>query len=88
MMPNCTAARRLLLPPWHLRSRAERLLVVASSLALALALDAATNGEWRPIVAGTATVTAVLALLPGLAWLVKPVTAQVGLWLAFNLLRA
>ncbi|MDP9369042.1 MAG: phosphatase PAP2 family protein [Chloroflexota bacterium] len=87
-MPNRTAARRLLLQQWHPRSRAERLLVVASSLALGLALDAATNGEWRPIVAGTATLTAVLALLPGLAWLVKPVAAHVGLWLVFNLLRA
>ncbi len=88
VMPNRTAAHRLLLQPWHPRSRGERLLVVASSLALALALDAATNGEWRPIVAGAATLTAVLALLPGLAWLVKPVAAHVGLWLVFNLLRA
>ena len=64
------------------------MLVVVSSFALALALDAATNGEWRPIVAGTATLTAVLVLLPGLAWLVKPVAAHVGLWLVFNLLQA
>ncbi len=88
VMPDRLTARRLLLQRWRPRSPADCLQVVATSLALALALDAATHGEWRWIVGGTATLTALLALVPGLAWLVKPVAAHVGLWLGFNLLRA
>ena len=70
------------------RTLAGRLLVAAVAIAVALGVEAATGGRWRWLVGGAAVVISLLALIPRLSGLVKPVGAYVGVWLAFNILRA
>ena len=79
---------RQILRPRRPRTLADRLLIVAGSIVLALVVDAITGGRWRWLVASAATLTSLLALVPALSWLVKPIGAYVGVWLGFNLLRA
>ena len=87
-VPATFSACRSLLRPRRPTTPAARLLVVAASIVLALVVDAITGGRWRWLVAGAAALTSILALLPRLSWLVKPVAAYAGIWLGFNLARA
>ncbi|MDP9363431.1 MAG: phosphatase PAP2 family protein [Chloroflexota bacterium] len=70
------------------RTVSAKLLTVAVSIALAVAIDTLTGGRWRAFSGGAAVLASVLVFLPGLSWLVKPVGAYAGVWLVFNLLRA
>ncbi len=82
------ATCQMLLRPRRPQTLSGRLLVVAVSIVVAAAADAVTGGQWRWILAGGAALTSLLALVPGLAALVKPIAAYLAVWLVFNLLRA
>ena len=81
-------ASRKLVRPQRPRSLRDRLVVVAVAIGLALLVYLLTGGRWGWILIGSATVTSLLALVPRLASLVKPVGVYIGVWLVFNLLRA
>lgn len=74
--------RRGRLSPWM------RWGIVALAVALALGATWLTGGRWTWLLAGIVGVTALLALVPGVSWLLRPVGAYAGLWVVFNLLRA
>ncbi len=69
-------------------SRRGRAAIVGLAVTLALVATWLTGGQWTRLLAGVVGVTAILAMVPRVSWLARPVTAYAGLWVAFNLLRA
>ncbi len=65
-----------------------RLMIAGGAMVLALVALVVAGGQWRLILAGAAISISMLSLIRCLSWLVKPVAAYVGVWLAFNILRA
>jgi membrane-associated phospholipid phosphatase len=67
---------------------AGRALVVAIAIAVAAGVHVATGGRWSWMLGAAAATVSLLAVVPRLGWLVKPVGAYLAVWVGFNLLRA
>ncbi|MDP9370438.1 MAG: phosphatase PAP2 family protein [Chloroflexota bacterium] len=65
-----------------------RVLVVVAAFALAFAVDVLTERRWSSVWGSGAILVSLLALVPRLRALVRPVGAYAAIWLVFNLLRA
>ena len=84
---RATALHELVRPQGP-RSPRARVAIILAIVGLAVAIHLITGGRWTTVLIGLAGATALLAALPRVSWLVKPIGAYVGLWLIFNLLRA
>ncbi len=88
LAPKRLVDRRRILRRQSLGGLPQGLPVAVGAIAVALVVDAITGGRWRWIVGGGAALTSLLALVPSLSWLIKPIAAYAGVWMGFNLLRA
>lgn len=69
-------------------SRHSRFAIIVGAALLAAVIHLLTGGRWTPLLVVFVAIASLLAVLPRLAWLVKPIGTYIGMWLVFNLLRA